>query len=94
MFQAISSRLDTANDRVSSIKNVLRYLTRNEHLTEVRHSAELWCAVELLRLAILLQEVLAMKIEDASLGKFSAERGRPMDKAIVDTSDDTFDDTI
>ena len=50
--------------------------------------------VELLRLAILLQEMLAMKIEDASLGKFSAERGRAMDKAIVDTSDDTFDDTI
>ena len=63
-------------------------------MTELRHSAVLWCGVELLRLAILLQEMLAMKIEDASLGKFSAERGRPMDKAIVDTSDDTFDDTI
>ena len=50
--------------------------------------------VELLSLAILMQEMLAMKIEDASLGKFSAERGRAMDKAIVDTSDDTFDDTI
>lgn len=63
-------------------------------MTELRHSAVLWCSVELLRLAILLQEVLAMKIEDASLGRFSAERGRPMDKAIVDTSDNTFDDTI
>ena len=94
MFQAISSRLDTANDMLSLIMTDLRYLTRNAHLTELRHSAVLWRGIELLRLPILLQEVLAMKIEDASLGKFSAERGRPMDKAIVDTSDNTFDDTI
>ena len=36
-------KLDTANDRLSSIKTDLRYLTRNEHLTELRHSAVLWC---------------------------------------------------
>ena len=91
MFQAISSRLDTANDMLSLIMTDLRYLTQNDRIEAL--SCVVVC-VELLRLAILLQEMLAMKIEDASLGKFSAERGRPMDKAIVDTSDDTFDDTI
>ena len=91
MFQAISSRLDTANDTLSLIKTVLRYLTRNDKIETL--NCVVVC-VELLRLAIFLQEVLAMKIEDASLGKFSAERGGPMDKAIVDTSDNTFDDTI
>ena len=91
MFQAISSRLDTANDMLSLIMTDLRHLTRNDRIETL--SCVVVC-VELLRLAILLQEMLAMKVEDASLGKFSAERGRPMDKAIVDTSDDTFDDTI
>ena len=32
--------------------------------------------------------------EDALTGKFSLERVGALDKAIKDTSDDTFDDTI